>query len=134
MLSLSELCLDELCLILTKSFPRQINDCDTIVNYFNQLPNRLLCQMEKKFFPDHFSLDKVNPFTELQYLTIYNIFLQENCRKFWLNSLQETSDEDLNIAPIVFAAEQGHKLVFQLLLDTLKQDKNYVDVNMGNYS
>ena len=58
---------------------------------------------------------------------MYKLFLQETCAKFWLNSYHFIYDEP----PFVFAAKQGHKLVFQLLLDTLNQEKDYVDINMS---
>ena len=47
MMSLNEMCFDKIILTIKESSPKNLQDCDTIFNYVNQLPPLLIKTLEK---------------------------------------------------------------------------------------
>ena len=130
MLGLIELCLDILKNVLKECDPKDSSQSDAIVDYYNQLPNVLICQLEQKTFGFDCDLFK-KPSSELKYVTIYKLFLQDFCDKFWLNRqfimTRHNYCDQIRIkktTPFVYAARDGHKSVFQMLLNESSLDVN----------
>lgn len=124
-ISLKDICINKVCYMIKKSLPKKSEESKSIENYINQLPKSIILDMEQTFFNQYIEFNR--SIKELQYLLWYQIFLQKSCTRFWLN---KTFDQNLSSIPLLYAVERGHTVVVKALLDTLKDDENFVDLNM----
>lgn len=60
-------------------------------------------------------------------MTWYKLFLQNPCTRFWLN--KKFKDGSCSHVPLVFAIENDHQTVVEVLLDTLKETENYINIH-----
>lgn len=129
-MNLKNLCLENISKTLIKSKPKNISDCDKIITYINQLPNRLFCQLEEVFFTKHFVFTSSN--SELQYLSWYKVFLQDRAQKHWLlnggHLLINNSKILWKYRPLTYAVRKGHPKVVETLIDGMKDDQEFLNL------
>ena len=125
-LNLKDTCLNKICSTIKTTILSDLKDCESIVKYISQLPKEILLELEQLFFEKHYEGN--NSIVEMQYATWYKVFLEKPCSRFWLN--KQFRYDNKTCEPLVHAIDCDHHAVVKVLLDTLEEDHNFVDVKV----
>ena len=103
-----------------------MTDCEVIVDFVNQLPITLIADLEQQYFEEHFEFS--DSIDELQFVTVYKLFSQKFCSRFWVNKMIGSHGK-VTEYPLIYAVASGQKNVVEVLLKTLIFDRGFVNLN-----